>query len=148
MISHVPTYARVYLYHLLQGQLRAICGGGRYDSLLDTFGDSGCKTNKKSTPAVGFGFGDAVIVELLKEKGLLPDFSSAMLAHVVVGATDKALYDKAASTASALRGAGLSVDLVLQDKRLKALLQRADKLQSSRSILYFHLIIAFLVLEV
>lgn len=47
------------------GQLRAICGGGRYDKLLGTFGGA-------DAPCAGFGFGDAVIVELLKDKGLLP----------------------------------------------------------------------------
>lgn len=48
-----------------EGKLRAICGGGRYDRLLGTFGG-------EDQPCVGFGFGDAVIVELLKDKGLLP----------------------------------------------------------------------------
>ncbi|OAE35710.1 hypothetical protein AXG93_1154s1650 [Marchantia polymorpha subsp. ruderalis] len=38
------------------GTLRAICGGGRYDKLLSTFGGV-------DTPACGFGFGDAVIVK-------------------------------------------------------------------------------------
>jgi hypothetical protein len=47
------------------GQLRAICGGGRYDRLLGTFGG-------EDLPCAGFGFGDAVIVELLKDKGRLP----------------------------------------------------------------------------
>jgi histidyl-tRNA synthetase len=47
------------------GALRAICGGGRYDKLLGTFGGV-------DAPCAGFGFGDAVIVELLKDKGLLP----------------------------------------------------------------------------
>lgn len=46
------------------GQLRAICGGGRYDKLLGTFGG-------EDQPCAGFGFGDAVIVELLKDRGLL-----------------------------------------------------------------------------
>mgnify|MGYP001807388916 CR=1 FL=1 len=36
------------------GQLRAICGGGRYDKLLATFGAA------EDTPMAGFGFGDAV----------------------------------------------------------------------------------------
>jgi hypothetical protein len=40
-----------------EGKLRAICGGGRYDKLLSTFGGD-------DTPACGFGFGDAVIVEV------------------------------------------------------------------------------------
>merc|ERR1712226_1712455 len=50
-----------------RGELRAIAGGGRYDKLLETFGGD-------PTPAVGFGFGDAVIVELLNDRGLLPNF--------------------------------------------------------------------------
>ncbi|CAN0926135.1 Histidine--tRNA ligase, chloroplastic/mitochondrial [Linum grandiflorum] len=41
------------------GKLRAICGGGRYDRLLSTFGGD-------DLPACGFGFGDAVIVEVSK----------------------------------------------------------------------------------
>ena len=40
-----------------EGKLRAICGGGRYDRLLSTFGG-------EDIPACGFGFGDAVIVEV------------------------------------------------------------------------------------
>jgi ATP phosphoribosyltransferase regulatory subunit HisZ len=39
------------------GQLRAVCGGGRYDNLLSTFGS-------EDIPACGFGFGDAVIAEV------------------------------------------------------------------------------------
>ncbi|HUJ76294.1 MAG TPA: ATP phosphoribosyltransferase regulatory subunit, partial [bacterium] len=45
--------------------LRAICGGGRYDSLLSSYGG-------EPMPAVGFGFGDVVILELLSDLGLLP----------------------------------------------------------------------------
>ena len=46
--------------------LRAICGGGRYDGLLETLGGP-------ALPAVGFGFGDVVIQELLADQGLLPE---------------------------------------------------------------------------
>lgn len=52
------------------GQLRAICGGGRYDRLLGTFGG-------EDQPCAGFGFGDAVIVELLKDRKLLPQVRGA-----------------------------------------------------------------------
>jgi histidyl-tRNA synthetase len=45
--------------------LRAIAGGGRYDDLLQKLGG-------ERLPAVGFGMGDVVIAELLKDKGLLP----------------------------------------------------------------------------
>ena len=53
----------------MPGELRAICGGGRYDKLLEAFGG-------EALPAVGFGFGDAVIVELLQAKGIKPNFTS------------------------------------------------------------------------
>jgi histidyl-tRNA synthetase len=48
------------------GELRAIFGGGRYDGLLATFGG-------EARPCAGFGFGDCVIVELLQDRGLLPE---------------------------------------------------------------------------
>jgi len=50
------------------GALRAVAGGGRYDSLLTaSFGAP------EPMAACGFGLGDAVVLELLSAKGLLPD---------------------------------------------------------------------------
>jgi len=46
-------------------KLRAIAGGGRYDTLVETLGGP-------PTPALGFGMGDVVITELLKDLGRLP----------------------------------------------------------------------------
>jgi histidyl-tRNA synthetase len=46
------------------GELRAICGGGRFDSLLHDFGGP-------SIPATGMGMGDCVLEILLRQKGLL-----------------------------------------------------------------------------
>ena len=45
--------------------LRAICGGGRYDGLLQALGGV-------DLPALGFGMGDVVLGELLRERGLAP----------------------------------------------------------------------------
>ena len=45
--------------------LRAICGGGRYDGLLQALGGV-------DLPALGFGMGDVVLGELLREHGLVP----------------------------------------------------------------------------
>ena len=44
--------------------MRAICGGGRYDNLLEALGGV-------ELPALGFGMGDVVLGELLKDRGLL-----------------------------------------------------------------------------
>ncbi|MBN1360510.1 MAG: histidine--tRNA ligase [Sedimentisphaerales bacterium] len=54
----------VFEVHDVVGELRAICGGGRYDNLLRDFGGP-------RIPATGMGMGDAVLEILLAEKGLL-----------------------------------------------------------------------------
>ncbi len=48
-----------------RGELRAICGGGRYDGLMADLGGA-------DLPAVGFGMGDVVLGELLRDRDLLP----------------------------------------------------------------------------
>jgi histidyl-tRNA synthetase len=54
----------VFEVHDIVGELRAICGGGRYDNLLHDFGGP-------SIFATGMGMGDCVLEILLREKGLL-----------------------------------------------------------------------------
>jgi histidyl-tRNA synthetase len=104
-------------------QLRAICGGGRYDRLFSMFGG-------EDLPAVGFGFGDVVILEALKDRGLLPEPH----AHVddVVFAMDESLRAPAVELAMRLRRTGRSVDLVLEPKKAKWAFKHADRLHASR----------------
>ncbi|KAK9192911.1 hypothetical protein WN944_003605 [Citrus x changshan-huyou] len=108
------------------GKLRAICGGGRYDQLLSTFGGD-------DIPACGFGFGDAVILELLKEKGLLPPLNHQV--ENIVCALDHNLQGAASMVATTLRGKGQSVDLVLESKPLKWVFKRAARINAQRLIL-------------
>jgi len=106
--------------------LRAICGGGRYDRLLSTFGGT-------DVPACGFGFGDVVIVELLKDKGLLPDTTRSI--DDFVFAFDSAQRTAATQVAAALRGAGRSVELVLEERKVKWAFKRADRLGAARVVM-------------
>ncbi|MBW7874851.1 MAG: histidine--tRNA ligase [Candidatus Cloacimonetes bacterium] len=56
--------------------LRAIAGGGRYDHLIQNLADIDLSDKAKgsiSMPAVGFGFGDVVILELLSDLKKLPE---------------------------------------------------------------------------
>lgn len=108
------------------GKLRAICGGGRYDRLLSTFGGD-------DLPACGFGFGDAVIIELLKEKGILPELIPQV--ENIVCALDHDLQGAAATVATMLREKGQSVDLVLESKPLKWVFKRAARINAQRLIL-------------
>ena len=107
-------------------ELRAICGGGRYDRLLSTFGG-------RDIPACGFGFGDAVIVELLSEKGLLPELPRRF--DDVVFPFSAELRPAAMEVADRLRKAGRSVDLVLEERRMKWAFRHADSCGASRLVL-------------
>jgi len=111
-----------------KGELRAICGGGRYDKLLEAFG-----TNNPQ-PMVGFGFGDAVIMELLEVKGLLPKLSASNV-EAVVFAMNEDLLPKALEIATSLRQAGRKVDMVLQPKKPKWVYKHADRLDAKYVVL-------------
>ena len=107
-------------------RLRAICGGGRYDGLTETLGGP-------ALPAVGFGFGDVVIQELLADRGLLPEPSRRIDAVVVaLGPPER---EAAIRLATALRAEGASVELVLGQPRLKRALADADKSGARRAYL-------------
>lgn len=97
-----------------RGELRAIMGGGRYDRLLELYGGPQCKI-----PCVGFGFGDCVIMELLKETNNLPDFTDEGLVDYVVCAYSPDLYGTACRVAAGLRGSPLKprVDLMPDPKK-------------------------------
>lgn len=91
------------------GVLRAICGGGRYNRLLTTYGA------KQDIPAAGFGFGDCVIVELLKEKNLLPELLPTLDDIVIPFNED--LRPAACQVAAKLREQGRSVDVILNTNK-------------------------------
>ena len=116
----------VFEAHDRSGTLRAICGGGRYDRLLSSFGG-------KDLPATGFGFGDMVILELLKDRDLLPVLAGSV--QDVVFALNPELRPAAMDVAGRLRVQGRSVDLVLDEKRLKWALKHADRCGAERLLL-------------
>ena len=116
----------VFEAHDRGGKLRAICGGGRYDRLLSSLGGN-------DMPATGFGFGDMVIMELLNEKGLVPDLPSGN--QDIVIAINEDLRSAAMSVATKLRAGGRSVDLVLEDKRMKWAFRHAERTGAQRLVM-------------
>ena len=99
-------------------KLRAICGGGRYDGLLETLGGP-------AMPAVGFGFGDAVIEALLDDEGAKPACPRAL--DAVVFPFGESERPAAIQLAQRLRAGGSSVELVLAPMKLKRALSDADR---------------------
>ena len=116
----------VFEAHDREGKFRAICGGGRYDKLLSTLGG-------KDLPATGFGFGDMVIMELLAEKNLIPELISGI--EDIVIPLNPELRSASAMVAAALRDTGRTVDLVLEDKKLKWAFKHAERIGADRLVM-------------
>ena len=116
----------VFEAHDREGKFRAICGGGRYDKLLSTLGG-------KDLPATGFGFGDMVIMELLAEKNLIPELISGI--EDIVIPLNPELRSASVTVAAALRDIGRTVDLVLEDKKLKWAFKHAERTGADRLVM-------------
>ena len=116
----------VFEAHDRAGILRAICGGGRYDKLIGSLGG-------KDLPATGFGFGDMVMMELLADKGLIPELSSG--GGDVVFGMGAELRGAAMQVAGKLRASGRSTDLVLEDKRIKWVFKHAERSGAARLVM-------------
>ena len=98
-------------------ELRAICGGGRYDSLLKQLGGA-------DLPALGFGMGDVVLADLLRARGRMP--TAAPVTDVWVAYGDATLLEEAMRVARRLRERGRSVEYALGGQQLARQLKAAD----------------------
>ena len=100
------------------GELRALCGGGRFDDLVSVAGG-------EDLPAVGFGLGEAVLFELLEARGRLPAAEPRCDAWVIpVSSDDRA---EAIRAAARMRAMGLRVELSLRDQAVGKALRRAGQ---------------------
>jgi len=101
-----------------QGEFRAICGGGRYDSLLSSLGGV-------DLPALGFGMGDVVLGELLKARGKLTP--TVPTVQTWVAYEDSAALQRAMEVATRLRRSGQTVEYALHFNALGKQLDAARK---------------------
>jgi histidyl-tRNA synthetase len=97
-------------------ECRAIFGGGRYDNLLTAIGGA-------PTPAVGLGFGDVVVVDVLKS--LLGSDAGTVRTGVAVGFMFPEQRLAAVKLAVRLRNEGHAVDLALAPQKPKSFFARA-----------------------
>jgi histidyl-tRNA synthetase len=105
-----------------KGEFRAIAGGGRYNNLVKLI--SGGKVD---LPALGFGMGDVVLLELLKARGLLPKFDSPMDVFVLI--EDEALRPLSLKLVHDLRAAGHAVEYPLTPAKPDKQFKRAQELK-------------------
>ena len=97
--------------------LRAICGGGRYDTLLANLGGP-------DLPALGFGMGDVVLAELLRERGLTPDASGSV--DVFVAGITPEDHPHVLALTHELRDAGLRCEFAFGGQAVGKQLKLAD----------------------
>ncbi len=98
------------------GSQGTVCGGGRYDSLIEQLGG-------KSAPAVGWGLGIERLLLLLEEAGVQAPVVSPVAYAVLPNAK---LLPQAMTTIEALRAAGVSVLMHAGGHSMKAQFKRAD----------------------
>jgi histidyl-tRNA synthetase len=109
-----------------QRSLRAICGGGRYDTLIKEIGGV-------DLPCVGFGMGDVVLGELLKEHGRVPTASTPLDAFLVAVSGDDVA--PVLELAHALRDRGLAVEYGLRHAAVRKQLELAAARGAPRAVI-------------
>ena len=101
-------------------ELGSVCSGGRYENLAENYTD-------KKLPGVGISIGLTRLFYKLNELGLIKEEKSSMSDILIIPMTED--LSKSVILASALRKNGINTEVYLNDKKLKAKLKYADKLQ-------------------
>lgn len=106
------------------GSQNALCGGGRYDNLIETLGG-------KNTPGVGFAAGiERIILALDNENAL--KLTPEPLDYFIIRLNDDSA--SAFSVAQHLRDRGFSVELDYLDRSVKAQMREANKLNAEKVV--------------
>ncbi len=105
----------------LQGEFRAIAGGGRYDNLIKLLSGG-----RSDMPAMGFGMGDVVLTELLKARGHLKNTLRAPRVFCLI--EDETLRAASLALVQRLREAGISCEYSLTPSKSDKQFKRAQEL--------------------
>ena len=102
-------------------EIGSVCSGGRYDNLAEYYTD-------KALPGVGISIGLTRLFYVLQEQGMLSDeLVTAPADALIIPMTEDLGF--AVQTATALRAAGVRVQLYTEQKKFKAKMSYADKLR-------------------
>ncbi len=112
--------------HPRLGAQSSLCGGGRYDGLVEALGGP-------PTPAVGFALGMERLLLALEAEGLAPAAPAGP--DVFVGAAGDGVRAEAMALAARLRRSGLTVETDLSGRSLRAQLKHAARLGAPFAVL-------------
>lgn len=123
---YTHTVFEVHLNGDLLGNQTAICGGGRYNNLVQSLGGP-------DVPAVGFAFGVDRLMTALDALDFQGDPDTVHLYFMVLGEKQKT---EAMKIVQRLRIGGLLTDIDFLDKSMKAQFKLADHMQARFVAIY------------
>jgi histidyl-tRNA synthetase len=109
------------------GAFRAIAGGGRYNHLVKLI--SGGRVD---LPGLGFGMGDVVLTELLRERKRCPTFAPRIDVYCLI--ENEQLRLTSLRLAQQLREAGLAVEIPLAQMKSDKQFKRALELKAGYTL--------------
>lgn len=124
LVRGIDYYTRTVFEFLTEenGALGVICGGGRYDGLVEDLGG-------KSIPGVGVGLGIERILSLLEKNNVSIPMPKALDLYIANASQEE--HRNCVALAANLRKLGLSVEFDTMDRSLKAQMKYANKLGAS-----------------
>jgi histidyl-tRNA synthetase len=117
IVRGLDYYTRT-VFEVVHPTLGALCGGGRYDGLVEELGGP-------PTPAVGFALGVERLLLALGERGVE---APAQAPEVFVACAAEELRQEAFRTAMAWRGQGVAAEVDLLGRSFRAQMRHADRL--------------------
>jgi len=109
------------------GAQNAIGGGGRYNDLIEQLGG-------KPTPAVGFAMGIERLLLILEQNGSLPTSRQSIDVYIITQNEKHRLLSQ--KLASGLRKAGISTQLDLLRRSMKAQIRDANRLNARFCLIF------------
>lgn len=108
------------------GAQSAVCGGGRYDGLVEEIGGP-------STPGIGFAIGLERLLLALEMQNLIP--APKAQKRVYIAALGEDAVAEGFKIQEELRGLGVLTDMDLQGRNLKGQMKQAGKLDSQFTVI-------------
>lgn len=103
------------------GAITTLCGGGRYDGLVEEFGGP-------STPGIGFAFSIERLIAALEAENIKPDVHEDL--DVYIATIGEKAEDYSVGLLKQLRNDGFSAERDYTGRKIKAQLKSADRLQA------------------
>ena len=128
LVRGLDYYTRT-VFEIKSGDLGAqstVCGGGRYDGLVEQLGGA-------STPGIGFSMGIERLISILEKQNKLPENTDNC--EIFIGSMGEKATEFAFKAVYALRENGIKAEFDHMSKSVKAQMKYADKIGANYSII-------------